>query len=403
VTSLDLEASPPDPSIPSVSGRPRNGPPGSLRPSWPEPSAGRSWPALCSAGAIAVTTAAMVAIGAHRLGGTTPVLSVVAAGWARMLGPVILGFVGAVLVLEQVVPAVRRPLLARGQLHDGLYLILYASVAVPLVVLGDLGVSDLLRREAPWLVLSRLDALPEVALAIAALLVMDASNWAAHWANHRWTPLWRFHAVHHTQEELSVLTSFRAHPLVHASFFVSLIPVLVLTSGAAVPAGVITAYVCLSSLPHANLNWSFGPVGRVVVSPAYHRIHHARRGRDDINLGTVFTFWDVLARRAVFPERHPTPLATGLDGYSIPNERSRPLSRSFWVLAGQLAEPFGPARLLPPAGRCPPVTRHRAGTDPGCRFSVAGPPRRCAHPPVLAAPRRGPLRPVRPPEANRSP
>ena len=35
------------------------------------------------------------------------------------------------------------------------------------------------------------------------------------------------------------------------------------------------------------------------MSPAYHRIHHAAVGRNDLNLGTVLTLGDVLARRAV--------------------------------------------------------------------------------------------------------
>ena len=39
---------------------------------------------------------------------------------------------------------------------------------------------------------------------------MDGANWLAHYADHRVDALWRFHALHHSQEELSVLTSFRA-------------------------------------------------------------------------------------------------------------------------------------------------------------------------------------------------
>ena len=48
---------------------------------------------------------------------------------------------------------------------------------------------------------------------------MDGANWLAHYADHRLDPLWRFHALHHSQEELSVITSFRAHPLMHTTGF----------------------------------------------------------------------------------------------------------------------------------------------------------------------------------------
>jgi Fatty acid hydroxylase superfamily len=90
--------------------------------------------------------------------------------------------------------------------------------------------------------------------------------------------------VHHSQEELSILTTFRAHPLVHVSFLFSAIPVLAVESNVATPAAVFTAYACLGALPHANVRWSYGPAGRIFASPAYHRIHHSATGRLDINL-----------------------------------------------------------------------------------------------------------------------
>jgi sterol desaturase/sphingolipid hydroxylase (fatty acid hydroxylase superfamily) len=85
--------------------------------------------------------------------------------------------------------------------------------------------------------------------------------------------------VHHSQEELSILTTFRAHPLVHVSFLVAAIPVLTIGSNAVTPAVVFTVYACLGALPHANVRWSYGKAGAVLISPAYHRIHHAATGR----------------------------------------------------------------------------------------------------------------------------
>jgi sterol desaturase/sphingolipid hydroxylase (fatty acid hydroxylase superfamily) len=53
---------------------------------------------------------------------------------------------------------------------------------------------------------------------------------------------------------------------------------------------VLTAYSGLGALPHANVRWTYGRAGKVLISPACHRIHHAASGRLDINLGTVFPF-----------------------------------------------------------------------------------------------------------------
>ncbi len=307
-------------------------------------------------------TVAMVVVGLQGAGVGRSFLAMVSQGWARMLGPLILGFVGAVLVLERVRPAVRRPLLARGHVQDLAYLALYATAVVPLIIVVDFGFSRVVEGVAPWLTVPTLPVLPRLAVLGVALLLMDGVNWLAHWANHRWTPLWRFHAVHHSQEELSILTSFRAHPLVHASFVISVIPVVMLSSNTVIPATVITVYICLSSLPHANLGWTFGPLGRLVVSPAYHRLHHATEGRIDVNLGTVLTIWDVASKRAVFPVRGAPPIPTGLSGGRVPVEQERASYQPLGVLGIQLIEPF----VAPPV----PYAGSPSWAGPGEEYSV---------------------------------
>jgi hypothetical protein len=158
--------------------------------------------------------------------------------------------------------------------------------------------------------------------------------------NHRITSLWRLHAVHHSQEELSIFTTFRAHPLVQVSFLISAVPVLAVAHNAATPAAVLTVYACLGALPHANVRWTYGKAGVVFISPAYHRIHHRAAGRLDINLGTVFPFWDMLSRRAVFPATGKPLVRTGLSGRPLPVEQSGDRPRYLRTFLVQWAEPF---------------------------------------------------------------
>ncbi len=101
----------------------------------------------------------------------------------------------------------------------------------------------------------------------------------------------------------------------------------------------ITAYVCVGTLQHANLRWTFGPAGRVVVSPAYHRLHHAP-DTQHVNLGVVLTIWDVLAGRARFPARGDAVGRTGLDGRPVPVEQDDWAGPALRLLAEQLVEPF---------------------------------------------------------------
>jgi sterol desaturase/sphingolipid hydroxylase (fatty acid hydroxylase superfamily) len=264
------------------------------------------------------------------------------AGRFQLAGPVVLGFVLAVCVLEQIRPAQRRRLFARGHLLDFCYVVFYALLVVPLIVLLGGGFSDLLARLAPWLVLPRVPGVPGWCFVALAVLGIDAVDWLTHLANHRLVALWRLHAVHHSQEELSILTTYRAHPLVHVSFLLSAVPILAVEDNTATPAVVLTVYACLGALPHANVRWTYGRVGRILISPAYHRIHHSATGRLDINLGTVFAIWDVLSRRAVFPVRATdrAVIETGLAGRPVPVEQAGRRPRLVRTMLSQLAEPF---------------------------------------------------------------
>jgi sterol desaturase/sphingolipid hydroxylase (fatty acid hydroxylase superfamily) len=286
--------------------------------------------------------------GLRSIGGWPAAERAIQASRAELVGPLVLGFVALVVLAERRWPCVARPLLARGHVHDALYTVFYAVVVVPLIVLTGVGFADLLHRTAGWSEVPRLALVPRWVVVIVAVVAIDGLNWLAHLANHRVTMLWRLHAVHHAQEEMSVLTSFRAHPLVHVSFLITVLPTFVLVANGTVPGLVFSGYACYAALGHANLRWDFGPLRRVLVSPAYHRLHHAAHGRSDINLsdinlGNVLTLWDVLARRAVFPTPETVAIATGLSGRPVPVEQEAVGRGHLATLAVQLLEPFAAA------------------------------------------------------------
>jgi hypothetical protein len=248
------------------------------------------------------------------------------AGQFQLAGPVVTGFVLTVFLIEQVWPAQRRPLMARGHLLDLVYMLAHAVAVVPLIVLIGAGFSTGLARLAPWLVLPRFSAVPAWCFIVLAVLAIDAVDWLVHLGNHRITSLWRLHAVHHSQEELSIL--------------VTAVPILAIGHNAVTPAVVLTAYACLGALPHANVRWTYGKLGAVFISPAYHRIHHRATGRLDINVGTVFTFWDAASRRAVFPSADRAVIPTGLSGRPVPVEQAGDRPRFARTFVTQWAEPF---------------------------------------------------------------
>jgi sterol desaturase/sphingolipid hydroxylase (fatty acid hydroxylase superfamily) len=242
-------------------------------------------------------------------------------------------------ICERIWPAERRLILARGHVQDTCFLALHAIVVIPLMTLLSVGAAALIGH-AGWIELRSTEHWPGWLLVPLTVVAMDGANWLAHYADHRLDPLWRFHALHHSQEELSVLTSFRAHPLMHTTgFLLATVPVVVLMPTRPIAPVLITIYICIGTLQHANLRWTFGPLGRVLVSPAYHRRHHAP-DTQGVNLGVVLTIWDVLVGRARFPGRSDGVGRTGLDGRPIPVEQDGSAVPALRLLAEQLIEPF---------------------------------------------------------------
>jgi sterol desaturase/sphingolipid hydroxylase (fatty acid hydroxylase superfamily) len=127
------------------------------------------------------------------------------------------------------------------------------------------------------------------------LVVYDAMQYALH----RWfhgDRLWRYHAVHHSAQEIDILTSFRNHPvnyLVYAG-----VPTIVLLLAGFSPAAfamLAPLNFLMSCLTHANLNWTFGPLRYVVASPMFHRWHHAIvEGSQSRNYAPNFPVWDLM-------------------------------------------------------------------------------------------------------------
>jgi hypothetical protein len=93
---------------------------------------------------------------------------------------------------------------------------------------------------------------------------------------------------------------------------------------------------------HSNTRLGFGPVGRIVVSPNFHRIHHKLDGPQDVNLGFALTIWDQIFHTAVFPTKDTVRIETGLRGRPLRVEQSTQCPRHLAVLGTQLLAPFRP-------------------------------------------------------------
>lgn len=277
-----------------------------------------------------------------------------------VVGPVSLLVIAVFLVAERVRPAQRRPLIARGHRHDLLFAVFTSLFVFPVVTALALSFSEVLTRTLPWIVLPRTGLVPRWAATALIFVAMDGCNWAAHLANHRVLALWRFHEVHHSQEDLNVLSVFRTHPLIHFSYLVALVPGLVLVANGTLSRTLLVVYAAIVAFAHSNTNLGFGPLGRVLVSPNFHRIHHQLDGPQDVNLGFALTIWDQMFHRAVFPTEATIRADTGLPGRPLAVEQAGQRPRHFYVFALQLIAPFRP---LNAKTDLPPVREGSRGPD----------------------------------------
>jgi sterol desaturase/sphingolipid hydroxylase (fatty acid hydroxylase superfamily) len=291
---------------------------------------------IAAAAAVLVGIGWSSGFGGEGLAGSMSSLRVV------LIGPASLAIIGVFLVAERVRPAQRRPVVARGHRQDFLFAVFNATLVVPLVAALTVSFSVIARRALPWIVLPRVGTVPRLGAVAVIFVVMDGCNWFAHLANHRVLTLWRFHELHHSQEDMSVLTVFRTHPLIHVSYLIAVLPGIVLLANGALSTTLLVIYAAILAFAHSNTNLGFGPLGRILVSPNYHRIHHQLDGPQDVNLGFALTIWDQLFHRAIFPTEGTIRTDTGLPGRPLIVEQAGARPRHLSVFAAQLIAPFRP-------------------------------------------------------------
>ncbi len=150
-------------------------------------------------------------------------------------------------------------------------------------------------------------ALPVWLAAIIYILVYDLAEYLFHRMQHRIPLLWSMHSLHHSDPNMSVLTTnrhFWADPLFKsitvwsaAAFIISPTPVALAAYGAIG----LWHFVTHSQLPLSLGRWSW-----VINTPAYHRRHHSALPEHyDSNFAALFPIWDVLFGDYHRPEGFP--------------------------------------------------------------------------------------------------
>lgn len=159
--------------------------------------------------------------------------------------------------------------------------------------------------------------LPPVLALAAVLFIADGISYVRHRLEHtRW--LWPIHAMHHSDRELSWFSAYRQHPLNRlwaVAFDIGLLLLIGVPLWAIYANALVRHYYGL--LTHANVPWTFGWLGRVLVSPAMHRWHHVREG-DGVgkNFATIFAVFDLAFGTYYVPSACHSPTGLTDEGHN---------------------------------------------------------------------------------------
>ena len=190
-------------------------------------------------------------------------------------------------------------------------------------------------------------------ITLMLFLAYELGYWLNHYLSHRIPFLWEFHKVHHSATVLTPLTNFRVHP-VYMCIFLNILAVCVggtngvgdyllgqpspqygLSETNIILVFFIYLYV---HLQHSQLWISFtGWLGRVLMSPAHHQIHHSRDpAHFNKNLGSCLAVWDWMLGTLHIPAAEREVLEFGVE----------PDREHAHTIRGELLAPFGRAALL---------------------------------------------------------
>jgi len=155
-----------------------------------------------------------------------------------------------------------------------------------------------LTQERTWGILPRLH-LPAAAAITAGILLLDYTLYWWHYLTHRLAVLWRFHQVHHLDQEMDATTALRFHfgEIAISVAFRALQIAAIGTSPMTV--AVWQVFLFLSILfHHSNVRLPLASeriLARFVVTPRLHGIHHSIAPEEvNSNWSSGLTVWDWL-------------------------------------------------------------------------------------------------------------
>ncbi len=165
-----------------------------------------------------------------------------------------------------------------------------------------------------------------------AFVFLFASDFIMYWSHRMFhgRTMWKWHAVHHSSEEVDWISAARFHPV---NLFLGSVAADVILLLAGISPNVMLWVgpftIAHSAFVHANLAWTLGPFKYVIASPVFHRWHHTAADRGGSkNFAGTFPVLDLLFGTFYMP-KDELPDAYGVDDPAFPSS-----------FGGQMVYPF---------------------------------------------------------------
>ena len=142
------------------------------------------------------------------------------------------------------------------------------------------------------------------------LVAKDFIEYGIHLLLHRVPWLWEFHKLHHSIRELDWIGNMRFHWMEIVVYKgLTYLPLVLLGVEGRVILWVAVVGTLIGHVNHANLNFGWGPLTKVVNSPRFHVWHHdvVSHGKGGQNFGILLCLWDWLFGTAYRPQEEQPP------------------------------------------------------------------------------------------------
>lgn len=201
-------------------------------------------------------------------------------------------------------------------------------------------------------------------MTVAIFLAYEFGYWVDHYLKHRVAALWEFHKVHHQAEVLTPLTNFRMHPFDSIIFYnITAITTGVMNGLLGFTFGkqlgqftieganlILAAFTYITlHLQHTHMWIPFtGWLGRILLSPAHHQIHHSMNPiHFDRNFGGCLSLFDWLFGTLHLPTKARQNITFGVepeggDPHSVTGGLITPVLRALGQLRPRWAQGLVP-------------------------------------------------------------